>query len=79
MTVGDVMDWKPYIVVDPEVLHGKPYFKETRIPVDVVLENIAAGMTVEEVIESYPSLDKNAIYAALAYAAEILRDWDDKI
>ena len=64
------MDWRTYIVVDPRVLHGKAHIKGTRIPVEVILENFAAGLTIEEIIKRFPSLDKNAIRAALAYAKQ---------
>ena len=68
------MDWKPYISVDPAVHHGKACIKGTRIPVSVVLDNLAAGLSIEEILKSYPTLDHVAIQAALAYAAELTRE-----
>ncbi|MCI0554482.1 MAG: DUF433 domain-containing protein [Anaerolineae bacterium] len=68
------MDWKLYITVDPAVHHGKACIAGTRIPVAVVLDNLAAGLGEKEIIESYPSLDSNAIHAAIAYAAELARE-----
>ena len=68
------MDWKPYISVDPKLLHGEPHIKGTRITAGVVLQNLAAGLTEAEIIESYPTLSKNTIHAAVAYAEEIVRD-----
>jgi len=67
------MDWKPYITVDPNVHHGKACIAGTRIPVAVVLDNLAAGLEEKEIIESYPSLDSTTIHAAIAYAAELAR------
>ncbi|HEX9385702.1 MAG TPA: DUF433 domain-containing protein [Anaerolineales bacterium] len=68
------MDWKPYIIVDPNIHHGKACIKGTRIPVAIVLYNLAAGLEEKDIIESYPSLDSNAIHAAIAYAAELARE-----
>lgn len=68
------MDWKKYITVDPAVHHGKACFTGTRVPVSVVLDNLAAGLGEKEILASYPSLDVNAIHAAIAYAAELARE-----
>ncbi len=68
------MNWREYITVDPAVSHGAACIKGTRIMVSVVLDNLAAGRTPEEVVASYPSLTHEAIRAALAYAAELARE-----
>jgi uncharacterized protein (DUF433 family) len=68
------MRWQDHIVATPDTLHGSPRFRNTRIPVAVVLDNLAAGVSVEELFEEYPTLPKEAIPAALAYAAELARD-----
>lgn len=68
------MDWKKYIVTDPKIMHGKACIKGTRIPVTVVLDNLAAGLTAEKIIESYPTLNIKAVQAALSYAAELARE-----
>ncbi len=68
------MDWKPYITVDPTVHHGKACITGTRIPVSVILDNLAAGVSEEEIIRSYPSLDAKAIHAAISYAADLARE-----
>ncbi|HMR98526.1 MAG TPA: DUF433 domain-containing protein [Anaerolineales bacterium] len=68
------MDWKPYITVDPTIHHGKACFTGTRIPVSVVLDNLAAGLGEDEILKSYPSLSSKAIHAAIAYAAELARE-----
>lgn len=65
------MKWQDYITVDPAVCHGKACMKGTRIMVSVVLDNLAAGLTADEIIRSYPSLSREAIHAAIAYAAEL--------
>ncbi len=68
------MDWKPFITVDPKVHHGIACIKGTRIPVAVVLDNLAAGLKAEEILKSYPTLSEKAIQAAIAYAAELARE-----
>jgi uncharacterized protein (DUF433 family) len=60
-----------YIVADPEICHGKPTFKGTRIMVWQILEMLAAGETVEEIIEDFPALTPTSIHAALDYAASV--------
>lgn len=68
------MKWQDHIVATSDTLHGWPRFRGTRIPVSVVLDNLAAGASWDELIADYPSLPKEAIPAALAYAAELARD-----
>ncbi len=68
------MTWQDYITVDPTVCHGKACIKETRIMVSVVLDNLAAGLSHEEIIASYPSLNRESVRAAVAYAAELTRE-----
>jgi len=68
------MDWRKYISVDPEVMHGATCVAGTRIPVSVVLDNLAAGMSHDELLDAYPSLTRESIAAALAYAAELTRE-----
>lgn len=68
------MNWWNYITVEPTVCHGKACMKGTRIMVSVVLDNLAAGVTIEEIIKSYPSLTPEAVRSAIAYAAELTRE-----
>ena len=63
------MDWRDYITVDPEVCHGKPCIAGTRVLVTTVLDNLAAGLDAEAILQSYPSLTRESVQAA-AYAAE---------
>ncbi len=62
-----------WIVVDPKICHGKPVFRGTRILVSDVLEMLAAGMSIDEVLSEYPSLTREMILEAMALAAEVLR------
>ena len=68
------MRWQDYIIVDPTVCHGRACIKGTRIMVSVVLDNLAAGLTPDEIIHSYPSLSREAVQAAITYAAELGRE-----
>ncbi len=68
------MRWQDYITVDPNVCHGQACIKGTRIMVSVVLDNLAAGLTPDEIIQSYPALTRDAIQAAITYAAELARE-----
>ncbi len=62
-----------YVVIDPEVCHGKPVFKGTRVLVADVLEMLAAGMSIEDVLKEYPQLSEEMIREALRLAAKLLR------
>jgi len=68
------MSWQDYIVVDPAVCHGKACIKGTRIMVSVVLDNLAASLAPDEILRSYPSLSREALQAAITYAAELARE-----
>ncbi len=61
------MNWKDYITVDPAICHGKACIKGTRIMVSVILDNLAAGLTKEEILSSYPTLTPEAIQAAISF------------
>ena len=66
-------NWRDRIATDPAVCHGQACIRSTRIPVAVILDNLAAGLGMEEILASYPSLKPEDIHAALAYSAEIAR------
>jgi uncharacterized protein (DUF433 family) len=68
------MDWQNYITVDPNVCHGQACLKGTRIMASVVLDNLAAGLTPDEILKSYPSLTREGIRATMTYAAELARE-----
>ncbi|MFN8474651.1 MAG: DUF433 domain-containing protein [Anaerolineae bacterium] len=69
-----MVDWRERISVDPMVCHGKACIKGTRVMVSVILDNLAAGVTPDEILLSYPSLSIQDIQAAIAYAAELARE-----
>jgi len=64
---------KGIIQSDPSIMMGKPVIAGTRITIELILEKLAAGETVEQILEAHPRLTREAIQAALAFAAEALR------
>jgi|APIni6443716594_1056825.scaffolds.fasta_scaffold03964_3 uncharacterized protein (DUF433 family) len=68
------MDWRDRIVSNPDILLGKPTVKGTRISVELILGWMANGWSVEEVLASYPHISRDDVLAALAFAAEMLRE-----
>ncbi len=68
------MTWHEYISVDPNICHGQACIAGTRVMVTVILDNLAAGLTVDEIVESYPSVSPDAVSAALHYAAELAKE-----
>ena len=64
---------KKLIVSDPAVMMGKPVIAGTRITVELILEKLAVGETIEQILEAHPRLTRKAIQAALMFAAEVLK------
>jgi len=63
----------PTIVSDPNVMMGKPVVKGTRITVELILEKLGSGETIEQVLEAHPRLTREGILAALRFGAKTLR------
>jgi len=63
-----------HISVDPNICFGKPCIRDTRIWVSLILDFLASGMTIDELMEEYPQLTKESILAAIAYGAEMSRE-----
>jgi uncharacterized protein (DUF433 family) len=59
------------ITIDPEICHGKPCIRHLRYPVEVILELLSSGMTIEEVLSDYEDLEHDDILAVLAFAARL--------
>ena len=66
--------WHERIAADPNVCHGKPCIRGTRVLVSVILDNLAEGMSHGEVVREYPPLTLEDVAAALAYAATLARE-----
>ena len=69
------MPWPERIVLDPEVLAGKPVIRGTRIAVEFILELLAAGQTESEILANYPGLAKEDILACLSYASYLAHEY----
>lgn len=69
-----MINWREQISVDPSVCHGRACIKGTRIMISVILDNLAAGLSTAEIVQSYPSLTPSDVSAAIAYAAELTRE-----
>jgi uncharacterized protein (DUF433 family) len=68
------MVWQGRIVSDPEILGGKPCVKGSRISVELILGWLAAGWSIEQILEAYPHIIREDVLAALAFAAEMMHD-----
>lgn len=63
-----------HITFDKNILGGKPIIKDTRISVELILEWVSTGSTIDEIVESYPHLKKEAVQEALIYATDISKN-----
>ncbi len=68
-----IRKWQDRITIDPDIHHGEACIRGTRIPVSMIVGSLADGMTFEQIQENYPQLSEQDFFAALAYAAEVLR------
>jgi uncharacterized protein (DUF433 family) len=68
------VNWKMHISSEPKILFGKPVIKNTRIPVDLILEKLAAGDKTEDLLDAYPNLTKDDIISCLLFAAETIKN-----
>jgi len=64
---------KPSIQSDPSIMMGKPVVVGTRITVELILEKLAAGETIDQVVKAHPRLTREAVLLALEFAAKALR------
>lgn len=68
-----MIDYTQLIEVNPRVMLGKPVIKGTRLTVDLVLEELSAGKSYQDLLDAYPRLTETAIKAALAFAADAIK------
>ena len=66
------MEQRDLIEIRPDVMLGKPVIKGTRIPVELIVRKLGEGETVENLLDGYPQLTREAIHAALIYAADLI-------
>lgn len=67
------MEWENHITADPAVLAGKPVIKGTRISVELVLECLGRGWTIDEFLTQYPHVPREGVIACLDYARDLVR------
>ena len=64
-----MVDWQERISADADICHGKLCIRGTRVMVSMILDNLAEGLPVEEIVREYPPLTSDDVRAAIAYAA----------
>jgi uncharacterized protein (DUF433 family) len=69
------MPWSDRIIVDPEILAGKPLIRGTRIAVEFILELMAAGESESDILADYPGLTREDILACLSYASYLAHEY----
>lgn len=69
-----MIDWTSHIESNPEKLYGKPVIINSRIPVDLILEKLGIGDSIEELLEAYPKLKREDIAACLLFAADSIKN-----
>lgn len=67
------MDWQKHIVIDPDILVGKPVVRGTRLAVEFIIDLLAQGWPEEEILRNYPGMTRENIRACLGYASHVLR------
>ena len=71
------MDWKERIIIDPEVMLGKPVIKGTRLTVEFIFCLIAAGWTIPRILENYPGTTREDILACAEFMEEMISKWKE--
>jgi uncharacterized protein (DUF433 family) len=67
-------NWRDRISLNPAICHGRACIRGTRVMVSVIVDNLAAGLSHDEILRDFPSISEDDIHAALAYAAELTRE-----
>lgn len=69
-----MVNWRERIIVDPNVLVGKPVIKGTRISVELILDRLSDGWSLDDILVSYPHISRDDVLAALAFVAELYKE-----
>ncbi len=67
------MNWQPHITADPMILTGKPIIRGTRISVELVLDHLARGWSMDDILTQYPHLTRDNITACVNYANDLVK------
>ena len=70
------MNWKDRITVDPDVLVGKPIIRGTRISVELLMDRLADGWSMEQILAAYPRVAREDVLASIAFVTEVFREED---
>jgi uncharacterized protein (DUF433 family) len=68
------MDWRDHIEVNPDVLVGKPVLKGTRISVELLLDRLADGWSIDDILQAYPHIRREQVLAALNFVSEVFKE-----
>jgi uncharacterized protein (DUF433 family) len=68
--------WRARISINPQIHHGDPCIKGTRVPVSVIVGSVAEGSSIAEILRQYPTLKRQDVQAALQFAAEAVSGFD---
>ena len=68
------MNWQKYIVSNPDVQNGKPVISGTRITVELIIEKLGEGESIDQILESHPHITGDSVFACLSYAADSLKN-----
>ncbi|MCW7497860.1 DUF433 domain-containing protein [Leptospira levettii] len=66
------MDFRSRLSSSPDILLGKPVIKNTRVPVDLILERLGDGMSIEEILEATPGIEREDILACISYSSQVI-------
>jgi len=66
------MNYANRVIINPDIMLGKPVIKGTRVTVELILRKLSEGMTIDQMLESYEHLSKEDVYAALNYASDLI-------
>lgn len=67
------MDWQDRIIINPEILVGKPVIKNTRLSVEFIIDLLAQGWLEADILKNYPGITQEDIKACLSYASNVLK------
>jgi uncharacterized protein (DUF433 family) len=73
------MKYQNRITIDPEICHGKPCIRGLRFPVEVILDLLGSEMTIEEILEDHPELEREDIFASLTFAKQSISGISKKV
>jgi uncharacterized protein (DUF433 family) len=66
------VNYREIITADPSIMLGKPIIKGTRITIELIIKKLSEGLTIEDLLVSYPQLKKEDVLAALAYTSDVI-------